>query len=282
MNKAFLFRFRANSCISHPRAGWTTGSAYTVAHPALKQADQAVWNTLREPAGACLVFVFGPTGVGKTTLLAQIEKRLLEMAAAGGTDQRGHRPVLRLDAVSPALNQFKWGDYYQRALLLLQEPSVQYTLDYRRPLPNVFRTTIEREPRSVLRYTDTAALRLAFEQTLQLRKPRAILIDDAEHIAKAARGSKLLDQLDHLKSLAIMTQTVHVLVGTYDLLVVRNLSAQLSRRSIDIHFSRYRATDESEMRAFKSVLWAFQRNLPLEEEPDLLQQWMRLIRRIGL
>jgi energy-coupling factor transporter ATP-binding protein EcfA2 len=247
--------------------------AYTVAHPALKQADQAVWNTLREPAGASLVFVFGPTGVGKTTLLAQIEKRLMEMAAAGGAAQRGHRPVLRLDAVSPALNQFKWGDYYQRALLLLQEPSVQYTLDYHRPLPNVSRTTMEREVRSVLRSTDTAALRLAFEQTLKRRSPRAILIDDAEHIAKAARGSKLLDQLDHLKSLAIMTQTVHVLVGTYDLLVVRNLSAQLSRRSVDIHFSRYCATDESEMRAFKSVLWAFQRNLPLEEEPDLLQQW---------
>ena len=27
------------------------------------------------------------------------------------------------------------------------------------------------------------------------------------------------------------------------------------------------------MRAFKSVLWSFQRNLPLEEEPDLLQHW---------
>ena len=70
--------------------------AYTVAHPALKQADQAVWNTLREPAGACLVFVFGPTGVGKTTLLAQIEKRLLEMAAAGGAEaphrRRSHVP----------------------------------------------------------------------------------------------------------------------------------------------------------------------------------------------
>jgi hypothetical protein len=247
--------------------------AYTVAHPALVQADQAVWNTLREPAGASLVFVFGPTGVGKTTLLAQIEKRLMEMGLAQGADQRGHLPVLRLDAVSPALNQFKWGDYYQRALLLLQEPSVQYTVDYRRQLPLVTRTTIEREPWSVKRYTDTAALRLAFEQTLSLRKPRAILIDDAEHIAKAARGSKLLDQLDHVKSLAIMAKTVHVLVGTYDLLVVRNLSAQLSRRSVDIHFSRYRATDESEIRAFKSVLWAFQRNVPLEEEPDLLQQW---------
>ena len=99
------------------------------------------------------------------------------------------------------------------------------------------------------------------------------MIDEAEHIAKAARGSKLLDQLDHLKSLAIMSKTVHMLVGTYDLFVFRNLSAQLSRRSVDVHFSRYRATNESEVRAFKSVLWSFQRNIPLEEEPDLLQEW---------
>ena len=165
------------------------------------------------------------------------------------------------------------GGNLQRALLLLQEPSVEYTVDYRGQLPGIFRTTREREPWHVRRSTDTAALRLAFEQTLRLRKPRAILIDDAEHIAKAARGSKLLDQLDHVKSLATMAKTVHVLVGTYDLLVVRNLSAQLSRRSVDVHFSRYRATDDNEIRAFKSVLWTFQRNLPLEEEPDLLQHW---------
>jgi hypothetical protein len=114
---------------------------------------------------------------------------------------------------------------------------------------------------------------LAFEHLLTLRQPRAILIDEAEHMAKAARGSTLLDQLDHVKSLAIMTHTVHVLVGTYDLLVFRNLSAQLARRSVDVHFARYRATTEAEVRAFKSVLWAFQRNVPLEEEPDLLQHW---------
>lgn len=56
-------------------------------------------------------------------------------------------------------------------------------------------------------------------------------------------------------------------------MVFRNLSAQLSRRSIDVHFPRYQATHEADMRAFKSALWSFQRNLPLEEEPDLLQHW---------
>lgn len=254
-----------------PKARLDYFKTYTVAHPALKLADQAVWNALREPAGASLVFVFGPTGVGKTTLLAQVEKRLLALMQE--ERERGQYPVLRLDAVSPALSHFQWGDYYQRALVLLQDPCVEYTVDYHRPLPLVTRTTLERELISRRRVADTAALRLAFERCLQLRKLRAILIDDAEHIAKAARGSKLLDQLDHVKSLAIMTKTVHVLVGTYDLLVVRNLSAQLSRRSVDVHFSRYRATNESELRAFKSVLWAFQRNLPLEHEPDLLCDW---------
>src|SRR5258708_2320919 len=245
----------------------------TVAHPPWTQADQAFWNALREPAGSSLIFVVGPTGVGKTTLLTQIEKRLIDRATTPGDRSTSHIPSLKLDAVSPAWTQFKWGDYYQRALLLLQEPHVEYALDYRRQVPVLVRQTVEQTPLPWKGRTDTATLRLIFEQALKHRKPYAILIDEAEHIAKAARGSKLLDQLDHLKSLAIMSQVVHVLVGTYDLMVFRNLSAQLSRRSIDVHFSRYQATNEADVRACKSVLWSFQRNLPLEEEPDLLQHW---------
>jgi energy-coupling factor transporter ATP-binding protein EcfA2 len=247
--------------------------AYTVAHPALKQADQAVWNALREPAGAALIFVVGPTGVGKTTLLTQIEKRLLDLALSQAEPSRTSLPTLKLDAVSPALTQFKWGDYYRRGLLLLQEPRVEYTIDSRTPIPVLAKQIQEQERLPWKGISDTAGLRLLFEQALKHRKPYALLIDEAEHIAKAARGSTLLDQLDHLKSLAIMTQVVHVLVGTYDLMVFRNLSAQLSRRSIDVHFSRYQATQEADVRAFKSVLWSFQRNLPLQEEPDLLQHW---------
>ncbi len=87
-------------------------------------------------------------------------------------------------------------------------------------------------------------LRLALESALIHRRPAAFFIDEAQHLAKMKSGRKLQDQLDSIKSLASLTDTVHILVGTYELLPFRNLSAQLSRRSIDIHFPRYRAEQQ--------------------------------------
>ncbi len=246
---------------------------YTVAHPALSAADQAVWNALREPASASVVLIFGPTGVGKTTLLAHIEKRLSEYAHARLQQDPNHIPVIRLDAVAPAGQQFRWADYYQRGLMAVREPLIDDKIDYhlRQPIFDEKRSMFV-SPRTRSR-ASVDELRLAFEMFLRYRQPAAILIDEAEHMAKLVRGSRLKDQLDHLKSLAMMTKTVHVLVGTYDLLVFRNLSAQLSRRSIDVHFPRYLAHNPDDVKAFKNVLWAFQRHLPLEEEPDLIKEW---------
>ena len=43
-----------------------------VAHPHLKEAHQRLWQAIQQPAGASLIFVFGPTGVGKTTLRCRL------------------------------------------------------------------------------------------------------------------------------------------------------------------------------------------------------------------
>jgi hypothetical protein len=79
--------------------------------------------------------------------------------------------------------------------------------------------------------------------------------------------------MDTLKSLASTTGIVHVLLGTYELLSLANLSAQLSRRSIEIHFPRYYPTQAEDVVAFKRVLLTFQRHLPLVEEPDLIGRY---------
>lgn len=105
------------------------------------------------------------------------------------------------------------------------------------------------------------------------------MIDEAQHLAKMASGRRLLDQLDVIKSIANQTRIVHVLFGTYDLLSFRNLNGQLSRRSLDVHFPRYRAESASERQMFINVLGSFACHMPLPEAPDLAAAWEFLYER---
>jgi len=55
-------------------------AARVVAHPRLAQAHQALLDALHASTEASLVLVYGPTGVGKTTLRRRIEQQLLAAA----------------------------------------------------------------------------------------------------------------------------------------------------------------------------------------------------------
>ncbi|MEH2051200.1 hypothetical protein [Nostoc sp.] len=52
---------------------------YTVAHPRLKEVYEILMRTIAEPAGASFIFVYGPSGIGKTTLWLRAEKKLKEL-----------------------------------------------------------------------------------------------------------------------------------------------------------------------------------------------------------
>ncbi len=119
----------------------------------------------------------------------------------------------------------------------------------------------------------------AVEQTLRFRRPLAVLLDEAQHLASVGSGRRLSDQLDVIKSIANCTGTAHVLLGTYSLLAFRNLSAQLSRRRVDIHFPRYRSDNPEDLKTFKTVLHSFELHLPLSEPPDLVSEWEYLYER---
>lgn len=243
--------------------------SYTVAHPVLQAVDSAVKRALREPAGGSLVLVVGPTGVGKTTLRRRIEQQLRNTFVSAAKEDPERIPVVGVEAAAPDSGNFNWKDYYRRALWALEEPLTDYKSDYSAASASAPQTGRS----AVVRRGDSNALRYALEQALRHRRPAAILIDEAQHLTKIASGRKLADQLDCLKSLASFTGCVHVLIGTYELLPCRNLSAQLSRRSIDIHFRRYYARDPEDATAFQRIVYSFQRHLPLVEEPELWRDW---------
>jgi energy-coupling factor transporter ATP-binding protein EcfA2 len=234
--------------------------AYTVAHPRLKEADAALKRAIQEPAGGSLIFVLGPTGVGKTTLRLRVEQYLKEAFLTEAKEDVGRIAVVAVEAVAPDSGNFSWKDYYQRALRALDEPLLRHKINYGDP-----DVPAGRAAGSELRY--------ALEQALRFRRPAAMMIDEAQHLTKMPSGRRLADQLDSLKSLASLTGCLHVLIGTYELLPCRNLSAQLSRRSIDIHFRRYQSSDVNDVETFQRVLFSFQRQLPLAEEPQLWRDW---------
>lgn len=252
-----------------PEARLDYFKSFTIAHPNLKEADAALKQAVQEPAGWSLIFVYGPTGVGKTTLRRRVEKHQKESMMEALHQNPGLVPVVSMEAAAPDSSQFSWKDYYRRALLALDEPLVdqKLTCNVRSSFHSV-RDTFGRaltDPRAA-----GLELRLALESALIHRRPAAFFVDEAQHLAKMKSGRKLQDQLDSIKSLASLTNTVHILVGTYELLPFRNLSAQLSRRSIDIHFPRYRAESSEDYTAFRNAVFTLQRHLPLAGESDLL------------
>lgn len=243
-----------------------------IAHPRLKEAHDAVLTALREPTPAPLILVFGPTGVGKTTLRRRIERQLIAEALPDLEHDPGRFPVVALEAIAPESGQFNWRDYYTRALLALDEPLVAHKITH----PRQGRQRDDAGPVVCDHGAANPELRRALESCLRQRRPTAVLIDEAQHLRKVASARRLLDQMDLLKSLASLSGIPHVLLGTYELLGLVNLSAQLSRRSTEIHFGRYRAEVPEDAPAFRSVLLTFQRHLPLASEPDLVGHWEAL------
>src|SRR5919201_1068749 len=77
---------------SHPRepfawltpenqAGLAAFKAYAVNHPRLDEVDRQLTQAILEPAGFAHVLVYGPSGVGKTTMIRRVTTRVRALAS---------------------------------------------------------------------------------------------------------------------------------------------------------------------------------------------------------
>lgn len=232
-------------------------------HPKIQTIYEELWESIHNQGKYPILYVFGPTGVGKTTLYNKIMGELTEKERANMGKDPGIIPFVGTRAIAAESGIFDWKDFYIRTLEKLKEPLI-----HKKALL---------DPKEELKYgayhndKSTKAYRKAIENALINRKTSILLIDEAQHLAKMGSGKKLLNQMDVLKSLAAETQTLIILFGTYGLQHFLNLSDQLSRRGKEFHFPRYSYDNEDDLEEFENVLCSFQCQIPLKDEIDLLE-----------
>ncbi len=177
---------------------------------------------IREPAGFAHVLLYGPSGVGKTTMIRQITRRLNKISTKKNTatsivasvDNLSPLPLLLLETRPPDGGAFNRADYYRTALKLLGEPfyerRVLVNIDSEqtwekkahRPRRGNLGVRTEQAGRSRTKgaqFNDSPELRHALEESLSRRGVQAVILDEAQHLMKLGNGSsagKLIDQLD--------------------------------------------------------------------------------------
>lgn len=191
--------------------------------------DQAV-NYINSKSRSRIVFIYGPTGVGKTTLCERIIKHIHHNFKG----DPGDIPAVFVEAECEGKKGFDWRDFYISCLQSMDEPFIDKKRDPS-SVHNIDKSLIQRLS---YRQPSEHALCIAVKSALLHRHPRAVIIDEAHNIKYTPGARSLLTQMKTIKSMA--NNRLHILVGTYDLLDLTDLCGQLNRRTRDIHFKRYR------------------------------------------
>jgi len=219
-----------------------------------------------EPAGTSLFLVFGCTGSGKSTLRYQLHKRLNERFNSELLSNPGRIVVAGIE-VREEPGKFNYKDYYIRSLEALNEVLIQYKVLYK------CSTEVNSRLLGNSLSQDSAAYRRALEKALKNRGLVAFTLDEAQHLLMAAGSAQMLRQFNWMKSIANLSETAHVLFGTYELLNCRTWNGQTGRRSEDIHLARYIANQEEDYTELIRVIQTFIRHMPLHEQPDLEEHY---------
>ncbi len=220
-----------------------------------------------------LIIVTGPTGIGKTTLLAQLKASATALAAPEMAENPEALAFGGCAVKAHGQTAFSWKDTYVQILRSLQHPfpdsrpprSVPTTTD--RLLKNI-------SPETVHRYTNDRLFRM-LQKTIEHRKPKAILLDEAQHLLRVGSSQSLLNQLEHLKYIADETHTPHILFGTYELIRLMDLSSALIRRREVVHFTRYvydSEKPEDSLEPFAEAVSVFARDFAGVATIDLLDE----------
>ena len=96
-------------------------------------AYKTLLQRIHNPSTKSIFLVYGPSGVGKSTLVKKVAEKIINDLMAQIINNPGFIPIAGIEARAPDNGYYDWRDHYIRSLLALKEPLVEYKVDIKKP-----------------------------------------------------------------------------------------------------------------------------------------------------
>ena len=223
---------------------------YVTPHLSLDNAVNKTIAYLNSPISERLIFVCGPSGVGKKELIKNITNSVINDFSSSNPKNLGHVPIVNVEATAPEQGSFNFTNLWKQALHNLNEPlidsKVSYTIENR---PNLNGQIVPHSKMTKADYQEVLV------NVLNFRDVKVMMINEAHHMLRVATSKKANWSVDLFKTLTNRSQTRIILVGTYELCTYLEdldytVTDQISQRTKVIDFPRYHNDTANEVNAF--------------------------------
>ncbi len=235
-----------------------------VKHPRVASILDDLGTMVLPGSGTDIALVIGPTGAGKTTLGTSLLERIIKAHHAEMLEDLSFIPAVMISAPSSGEKKFAWRIFYIKLGKALIDPLIDKKQEFRLSDGRL-------SVKQVTGGSTVAGLRMAVEDALRYRNTLLVIIDEAVHLIRNARGDALAAHMDALKALTVLegVNLTLALIGSYDLYQLMGLSGQVARRTAIVHFQRYRPGIPEDEKAFTKSIAKLQAFYPIKGVPDL-------------
>src|SRR5258708_22982942 len=122
------------------------------------------------PTCDSLILVYGPTGVGKTTLRTRIEQALLKLEMEAMLKDPGYLPYVSMEAIA-ASRSYDWREHLIRVLITANEPLINNKIN-----PEVRKQSQGKDLTRKINDTELV-LRRSVESCLHQRRTKFVIVD---------------------------------------------------------------------------------------------------------